>query len=96
MPAPMSAFAAICESIAGVDPGDLRAIDDFFLDGFPTLDRIARETAFNWALSLDREPTEGDRDALDALLAAIGFRPHRRIDGHAAATAIADEDRQCA
>jgi hypothetical protein len=96
MPAPMSAFAAICESIAGVDPGDLRAIDEFFLREFPTLDRVARETAFNWALSLDQEPSEDDRDALNALLDAIGARRHLRKDKHAVATAIADEDRQCA
>jgi hypothetical protein len=93
MPAPISAFAAICERIAGVDPSDVRAVDDFFLKDFAELDQAVRETAFNWALSLDHEPAEDDRDALDTLLAAVGFIPRRQALPD---SAPADENRQCA
>jgi len=96
MPAPMSAFAIICESIAGIDPGDVRAIDDFFLTEFARLDPSVREIAFDWTLSIDQEPTDHDREALNAQLSAIGFSPKLLpIEGNGAVIASGD-DRQCA
>lgn len=94
MPAPMSAFAMICESIAGIDPDDVRAIDDFFLKEFAALEHLVRETVFNWALSLDHEPTEDDRDALDTLLAGTGYRARLRDELRGTLSAPVDDNRQ--
>ncbi len=90
---PDSAFRTIGELLGGVVAGDVRHLEVFFATEFPTLPAPVREAAFAWALSLDGEPSEADRETFSSLLRELDFTPRQ---GEAVGDAPPDDDRHSA